>query len=782
VKNQGPNAINGLTLSARAASGWSVISGSVNIGTIASGSQRSFSLQVLIGNPAFPSIIFTAKSNDHLTVDFAISVFVSTGVTAQSIAEKSEAVSKLLSIATQWGTYTVQQVGNVIFPTTEAGITDSTGLKEVLQGYNVRVYLGNHPDVASILASVSDGLSRLMSNTGTVRTYANAPFGYSIGNNQYTTSLYQFLSWRFPFSQWTLGIVEDRGVADLLAWAIRNFAGFNVSANDILQLAYLISQVSAGTPGDYGSDIYQLARLVQIVVSAAVPDLGNLNQALSGVSRVLNGLGNVYNFANSLTRAIQNVINWLKNFAQQLYQVFRSLVDWISSHIPLVAGAVNNVIIWLYNTISPVLNAIIDAFNVGSQTQSSAQSAQASLSDMSASVQQSASNQWNQLSGRLSNVAAQAKQGFDGFCGKYQPALPTLRGLTTWLAPVAGGMLASVSGGALNPQTTLVGLLFLENTVDAGCRFSLTGTVDPVSLISIASGAMYIFGGAFPGEESQYYAIGNILNAIGTGIPVANQFLSSMRSSGFEMSAISNIVSNYQSALNQGSSAYQSTTADYIGALNALAPITSMPNLDAVNSVLGNVQPCAYVMAQFSRYVQEGMVAPDLQTQLESCQQSGQSAISAIAHSDYTALSQSSGLASIAAQLNSAIEERYREFSAAKDALDRMDSAASSLQGCGFLWVKPDSAAVQQASQALQQARIAFNAGKYSETVQTVDSSLSQVTIASQACISGAGQVKLEVAGIVCAIIVATAVIAFVYRRRKGRPPATTRRAKNRER
>jgi len=105
VQNQGSDAINGLSLDTKAAQGWSILSGSVYLGTLGTNEVRTFTVQVNIGNPAFPSIVFIAKSNYHMQAAFPTSVFVSVGVTAQTIAGQGEAISNLVNIASQWGTY-----------------------------------------------------------------------------------------------------------------------------------------------------------------------------------------------------------------------------------------------------------------------------------------------------------------------------------------------------------------------------------------------------------------------------------------------------------------------------------------------------------------------------------------------------------------------------------------------------------------------------------------------------------------------------------------------------
>ncbi len=290
VQNQGHNTVNGLNLDIKAAQGWSILSGSVYLGTLVTNEVRTFAVQVNVGNPAFPSITFTAKSNDHMQAEFPTSVFVSVGVTTQTIASPGESIYNLINIASQWGNYAVYQVGNLIFPTTQSGITDSTGLQQVLKGYFIQRYLKSHSNLGSQLASIADQFWKLDSDANTIQSNTAQSYRLSVSFGIYTVtvifpSLYSFVTWTIPLYQWTLRAVQDRSVADLIAWAIQQFAGLNVSPNDIIHLADLLLRIGTGSLGSYAADVRGLGQLISSILSAATPDLSSLNQALSDASR-----------------------------------------------------------------------------------------------------------------------------------------------------------------------------------------------------------------------------------------------------------------------------------------------------------------------------------------------------------------------------------------------------------------------------------------------------------------------------------------------------------------
>jgi hypothetical protein len=482
-------------------------------------------------------------------------------------------------------------------------------------------------------------------------------------------------------------------------------------------------------------------------------------------------LNAAYALLNELLRTIQTIISWLRSLAQQILQVFQSLMKWVSSNPVLslfssVVSAINSFLAWLRDSLTTAIDRIIDAFNVGSQAQSSAQSAQGSLSDMSASVQQSYSPALSNLNSRLAQVEDQARQKFNTFCGTYEPALPFIRQITPWVGEAAGAIAAYFTQGSLNPSIVIPGLGFVENSVDAGCRYSVSGT-DPIAVIAEDYGINSVLDGLFPKEEGQLHSIGSLLDAIGAGIPAANQLMNSLSSSGYDLSAISSIISRYQSASAQGNSAYKSS--DYVGALRTIASLAGLPILDAINIVLQDVQSCANVQTRFLQYKSEGMVAPDLESEIHACNRKGQSAISDIAAAQYSAIADALSLVSLASQLGDAVESRHQQFTAAKSALEQLGGAISSLDNCGFMWVQPDSNTASQVKHALEQAQSQYNNGKYSDVLTTASQDeVAKAKSAGEACSNSAFQAKLELGGAVGIIgIISIVAVGLTIHRRK---------------
>ncbi len=772
VRNRGSDMVSGLLLNVKAGQGWEIFGGAVNVGNLNVGEQRSFSIQAVVGNPSYPYVAFAASSNDHVTVDFPTAVAVAERVTANMIANPGEPITSLLNIATQWGAYTVDQIGDILFPTQQAGITDTTGLPQILQGYYVKSFLQSNSNLGQLMSSLSSQLGKIVSDASSIQSSTNQPYSFSVSFGlttvTYTINLYSFLTWQIPLSQWTLGLISDRSVADLIAWAINHFAGINVSANDLLQLANLIANINSGSLPGYISDLSSFSQLISTVLSSNEPDLSSLSAVLNSVGQILGELSSAAGVVSSLTGAIQGLISWMRNFVQQLYQIFNSLINWISNNIPIVGQALNTAISWLRDTINPVLNGLISLFDSGNQAQPSAQSANSGLGPMSASVSQSSNTAWSALSARLDQVAGQTRQNFNDFCLKYEPASANIKKITSWIG-TAAFYISGATAGTLTPavMATFGGMTMLENGIDVGCSLSLTGTSDPVQIISVGYGAAMMLGGLFPTEEAQFHGIANALNGIDTAVSVATQLQNVFASSGFDLSGVSTIISNYQVAGSQGMAAYQSSTPDYVGAVNAISSVTTVPSLDAVNLVLQDVQPCASVMKQFSAYGQEGMVAPDLQNQIQGCQETGQSVISGISSGQYSAISQAAALPALASQLSSAVEARHQEFLIAKNALARLDSATTSLEGCAFLWVKPDPNTVAQARQALQSAQSQFFAGKYSDAASTAnEATISDAGRAGQACTADSLQAKLEIGGLAAGAIILFSGFAYLKRQR----------------
>jgi hypothetical protein len=765
VKNEGSDTINGLTLLVRTSSSWSASPGSIYVGSLGPGAHYSFTLQVTVGDPSSPFITFTANSNDHITTDFPTVVTATATVTAQLVANPGESITSLMNIATQSGTYTINQIGNILFPSLPNGITHATALQQILQGYYVKDYLNGNPNLNSLISSMTEQFSRINSDSNSIWSINNRAYSFSISFGTstvatYTANLYSFLTWQIPFSQWTLGVFHDWGVPDMLAWAVQQWGGFNISADDIRQLANILNNINSGSIGSYLPDISNFDQLISAIINEGTPNLDSLNSILNSVAQVVNDINYATRFVNSIVNAIQNIINWLRNFIQQLDQVFRQLEGWITSHIPLIGTQINQAISWLWNTLSSALSNVIDALNIGEGAQNSAQSAQSLLSNMTPTVQQSTSAAWNQLSARLSEKADETRTKFNDFCNRYQPSLQNLEKITNFVGAVS----LYLSGPVPVVAAIFGGMVVLENGIDMSCTISLGGNVDAIQVISLGVGATLLLGGLFLGEESQFHAIGNMLSGVDTAISDTDQLMTALSGSGFNLGEIANIISGYQSAFNQGNGAYEAS--DYVDALNSLAAITGYTPLGAVNLVLQNLQQCASDMSQFSSYTQEGMVAPDLQSQVQSCNQRGQSAISNIVAGQYSAISAAAALPAFASQLSTALQSRHQEFLSAQAALGQLSSAVSSLTGCGFVWVQPNVNDASQANQALQQAQSQYATGRYADVLNTANQgTISQIQSSGEACRVAANQAKMELAGGIGVVIV-IALSGFAYARK----------------
>jgi hypothetical protein len=782
VQNRGPDGINALTISVAAGEGWSVLTGAISIGSLASGEERSFVIQAKVSSASFASIIFTAKSSDHVQLNFPVSVWIGSQVTPETIARTGEAVSSLLSMATQWGTYTVYQVGSLIFPSKPVGITDQSGFQDMVRGYFVKSFLGTSSgrNLPSMLTGFVNQISTVNSQIDSMHATSTQGYSFSIpyllSSLTYSTNLYQFLTWRLPLHQWTLGLRDDWGVPDMLAWAIQKFAGVNVSANDIVQLANFLQSGRGPSLLSYVSGISGASQLIANLANANTPDLNGLLQLINSVGQIANSLSGASNLIGSIiSGTAQRTVNWIRQLQQQLYQIFKSLMDWISANIPLISGAINKVLQWLDNALVTAVNYVVGILDTGSKAQSSAQSAQIQLSDMSASV-----GQWQgaygQLSSRLQQVADESRQKWDGFCQRFQPVVPMIQRITKW-AGYGLYVATMVTGAAAVSITTplyltVQGFGLVSNTVDASCSYSRTGSLpDLVAAISMAAGAVILLGDVFPAEERDFQAIGNTLNAIATGVSAASSIQNSMAGSGFDLTSITRLIATYDSAGKQGAKSYAGSSPDYVAAIGAIDSVSNLPSLDAVNQVLNDVKPCGNTMTRFASYEREGMKAPDLHAQVAECQLKGQGAVSAVANGDYSSITQADSLPGFASELSGAIETRHREYIAAKEALERLSSAVSSLRGCGFLWAHPNPSALDEGQRVLNDAQAKFSAGSYANVTDSISQELlGTLHSDDQSCRQSAMQVWVWV-GAVAMVGAVALVVAFMYIRKSRRHP-----------
>jgi hypothetical protein len=772
VENQGSDQINGLTLGVRAGQGWSALSESVSIGTLGSGETRDFQVQVVVGSAAIPSIIFSATSTDHIALDFPVSILVATRVTPQVIAneaEKANGFPALMSLIDQGVTYTVYQIGSLLFPTTAQGITSSSDLQQLLQGYFTREYLKkNNQGIASTISSLMNAISGITSNAASASAAASQGYTLNVplllATYTYSGSLYEFLTWTIPVSQWIPG-AQDVRIADLLARAASQL-GVNISGDDIIAFANLLSGIGgAQSLNGYLADLEGYDQLIGGLLSNSVPDLAALLNALNSANTILTKIQNIINTVNQfLSSFAQRIRVWIVQLKQALDRVFNSMETWVSQNLSVVASAINSFLSWLYNSLTSALSYVYNVIQGFLQAQDSSQSAQSNVSAMTSAVPESSNNAWGALSDRLHQVAGEMQQRFNGLCSQYAPVSGDVKSITRW-----GGLVAIGFGPYAADAEQVVGGLFLaENAIDASCSYSIGGSIDPVEIISVAAGASGLLGDIFPKEETDFGAISKVLTFVASALSATEQLKASLGSSNYDLSGVSTLISDYQSASNQASTAYHQPNPDYVTALGAIAWLSNLPSVDAVNSVLQDIQPCSGVVTKLASYESEGMVAPDLDGQAKTCQQTGQSAISGILSLQYSALSQAASLPALASQLDPAIESRHQQFTTAKQALDQLSSAASSLASCGFMWVQPDSDTVNQVNQELQQARSQYNDGKYSDLLTTASQEIARAKSADEACISSASQAKLEAGAAVGIVgIISIVAVGFTIHRRR---------------
>jgi hypothetical protein len=768
VKNQGSDQINGLTISVRAVQGWSALSGSISIGTLGSGETRDFQVQVVVGSAAIPSLIFSATSTDHIALDFPVSILVATGVTPQVIASEGEVANALMSLIDKGVTYTVYQIGSILFPTTAPGITSSSDLQQLLQGYFTSEYLKkNNQGVASAISSLTNALSGITSNAASASAAAFQGYTVSIplllGTYTYSGSLYEFLIWTIPISQWIPG-AQDVRIADLLARAASQL-GVNISGDDIIAFADLLSGMgSAQSLGGYLADLQNYDQLIGGLLSNSVPDLAALLNAFNSANTILTRIQSIINTVNQfLSSSAQRIRTWIAQLKQTLDQVFNSMETWVRQNLSLVADAINSFLRWLHDSLTSALSYVFNVIQGFLQAKDTSQSAQSNVSAMTSAVPESSNNAWGALSDRLHQVAGEMQHVVNSTCSRYESVPDYVRTILEWAAVGASGILAGPEGAS--------GLLLIENGVDVGCSVSIGSSIDVVQVISFAAGASGLLGDIFPKEETDFGAISKMLTFLGTAVPVAEQLRTSLGSSKYDLSGISALISTYESATNQASSAFSQSNPDYVSTLHDIANLSNLPSIDAVNSVLQDIQPCSGAMSKLAGYEQEGMVAPDLDDQAKTCQQTGQSAISKILSLAYSAVSDAASLPSFASKFDSALEARHQQFIAAKQARDNLGSAASSLTSCGFMWVQPDPNVVNQVNQALQQTQSQYNDGRYSDVLSTASQDeIAKAKSASEACSNSASQAKLELGGAVgiIGIISIVAVGLTIHRRKTG--------------
>ena len=352
--------------------------------------------------------------------------------------------------------------------------------------------------------------------------------------------------------------------------------GLNISGDDIINFANFLAPESDNVQslGASGRDLSSFSRLIGGVISNSVPDLGSLLNILSYVGTIIGELQNVANsISQHLSNMAQRIWNWIGQLRQQLNQIFVQMENWVSQHLSLIASQVNSLLNWLYSSMNSAVSYLYNVLQGLLQAQNTSQSAQTSMSAMSTTVPQSSDNAWRDLSDRLQQMSALTQQNIQQFCTQYEPVSGYVKTITAWGGRAAIYGFGILTGGAAVPVATMTvaGLSLAENTVDVECSYSLSGSVDPFQVISLAGSASILLGDVFPHEEGSFGALNNILNFIATSIPVTQQLARTMGSSGYDLSGVASLISSYQTASGSALAAYHQSTPNYVGALSALA-------------------------------------------------------------------------------------------------------------------------------------------------------------------------------------------------------------------
>jgi hypothetical protein len=728
-----------------------------------------------------PSIFGTSSGSDKISwrsvlfagSNSAASLFNSKKLILPSVARLSV---RYLLLRLGGVTYTVYHVGSLFFPTTSQGMTASPDFPRLLKAYFTQIFLQqNSETIAAPLKSLTGALSSITSNAPSAASTAYLSYSVTIPlvlTSITVSSMFAgFLKWTIPGSE--IGL-SDIGVADLIAKFANQF-GITISGDDIRAFADFLAEIgNAESLDGYLAILLSYSQLVSGLTwpSSGVLDTQYLIQALEGASNISDKLASILGSVNQiLSSTAQRIWTWIRQLRGQLYNVFDGMEKWISQNLSVIANSINSFLNWLYQTLDSALGYVYNVLQGLFQAHDAiitSQSQQNGLSAMSVSVPTESTDASSALSDRLQQVAGQMQQQFNQLCSKYEPIKDQVKAITKWGGLAASYAFGPFTEGASIPAGRIVvpGLLLGEDGLSLACDLSTNGLSDVIQRISFADGASTLIDDLFLPGGSFDSSVGGIIGFLGTVIPIAQQLQAGFSSSGYDLSGISSLISSYQSQYNKADSAYRQPSPDYVAALEAIANLSSLPSIDAVSSVLQNIQDCSGIITKFQGYTQEGMVAPDLQSQVQVCQQTGQSAISSILSGQYSATMDVGGLPALASQLRPEIEARHQQFVAARNSMNQLNAAVSSIDGCGFLWAQPDPSVVSQAHETLQLAQSQFSSGKYSDVMNTASQdSITKLTTACQACDRESTNAKLE---LICAIFAAIAVSGFAYFRRKG--------------
>ena len=688
----------------------------------------------------------------------------------QIVQRVGEGVTKLLEIVSEVGPYAIYKVGSLIVPFSDR-VRDhgSSRLRLLTKGY----FIKEHSASADFFGAVDRISSVLSSLEGSAKSFgASESNTYSISILTYNVALTvtDVLLWTIPLKDWTKGVLDNWGVADLLSTIIRSTFGIHVPPEDIRFVAHLVRNVlyyvnpilqSTGqimSLSQYAHVLSMASPLLSSLISFAEKALGETIGALKGM---MNGLIEIS------ARYIDRIASWLHSVRDGAYGIVTSMIRWVEDKFanPLlfllrwIGDRIIGLLTWFRDGLDSVLKNLSLFVNWIGRGLDAVRNTFYAWSDYIQSVTRSTDSSWSSLETRLIEVARQSISTAKTVLNKLDPICDGILkyGWLVSYVPEYGpmlysGIMAFASIQAIAKTLVAVGESFLP--------------IDRIETARATQIVPEIHSDGIDAEEQQYGIIRTSAYVIAEKSTQLRQDSEALFSTQYSNPTLRNLLNDLVAKSGQAKTAYD--RRDYLTTVMIANEIGKQ--LMIVSSVLRIITPVYTLASKLTGYLSEGMRAQDLSVRLDKYMKTCDDAVSSICRKDFEAVGDLNERLSGFEALRKDADERYGLFREARDLIRSLDERIRQVSNDRFLWVAPDPRGLQQAREVLSEATARFDCGDYAGAKASVGSGFEVVNKVSEEYATQRRNALLQVV----AVVVACGLVTIGAVRRRSTPAKRT--------
>jgi len=596
MRNRGPQTLLNARVSIAVPSGW-VISDSTSksIGDLVPGTDKITSWNFVPGPAKFEITSLTISSSNFVSFTKNVVIPILKKIDVNSIRLAGEVVQKVFELVTDRGIYPVFSVGSLIAPISDVLRVHSTSiLTELLQAYFTRDFVRRTPTLpAAVSTLIKDnpmihGLAKNIYNG----IQASYPI-FSV-----TLTIVEALCWVIPLRSLSLGILPDIGTAELLSLALAEF-GVGVSPEAIRTFARFMWIVLTVIKPIYDV-VLTYPDIDRFLESTATGDSSNVNVLLDFLRRTCSQLVSVYSRAlSSLSAFIREYINpireWVASFQRGLYTIFSNAISWIGDKLrllPWIRDPLTKFLTWLRDGVGGVLGFVVDLVRSITTFVSNLETSADGFARLMGYVPATATSGFYSLWKRLTSLAESA-------IARAKKAVDDSRTVIEWIRNLGHSIPDAQSGWEGASSLADIGLGNLST--------------DPVESLRASQASIEYASGAMENGEATTGAIRKALDKVKGYASSCLGTYATIASYGYSDELLRRVLEKYNSELQEADVAYMKK--DYLSAIKVTDSLGQ--ELSYADSSLKNLVPYFLLARLLAQYKAEGMVAKDLERELD---------------------------------------------------------------------------------------------------------------------------------------------------------------------